>query len=258
MAGRAAAVMLPAMNRVALLAFGILCYAVFGVALVWAVLFLTGAGGSPLVDSGPAAAPAAAVLVDVALLGLFAVQHSVMARGFAKRAIARLVPSAAGRSTYVLAASLTLLLLFWQWRPLGAELWKASGVLGGLLTAAGWLGWLALVASTFMIDHLDLFGLRQPWQAFRRREYSEPRFQTRWFYRLVRHPLMTSFLVVFWAVPRMTAGHLLFSVAATGYVLVGTWFEERDLLSALPEYADYRRRVGRLLPRLSSRPGGAS
>ncbi len=237
--------------RAAALAYSLAAYAAFGVALVWAVLFLTGAGGPPLVDSGPAAAAPVAILVDLGLLLLFALQHTVMARPASKRWMMRLLPPAAERSTFVLAASAALLLLFWQWRPLPGRLWEVNGAPGLAILGVAWLGWAGVVASTFMIDHWDLFGLRQGWAAFRDQAYAGPRFRTRWFYRWVRHPLMTSFLVVFWAVPRMTAGHALFSAAATAYILVGIWFEERELLRSIPEYAAYRRSVGRLFPRLS-------
>lgn len=242
------------MRRWAALAFSGIAYAAFGVALAWAVLFLTGLAGAPLVDHGASAPRQLAVLVDLGLLGLFAAQHSVMARRWVKRLLTRAVPASAERSVFVLAASLVLLLLFWRWEPLGGAVWQLSGVAGAALTLIAWAGWLGLVASTFMIDHLDLFGLRQGWRAFRGRSYGGPRFQTRWFYRWVRHPLMTSFLVIFWAVPRMTAGHLLFSAAATGYIAVGVWFEERDLQRSIPEYARYRREVGAVLPRLPRGP----
>lgn len=238
------------MIRAAHLAFSILAYALFGVALVWAVLFLTGAGQAPLIDSGRSAPPLAAIGADLALLGLFAVQHSVMARPAFKRALVRVVPRAAERSLFVLLASLVLVLLFAAWAPLPAVMWSVGGAAAAVIALIAWAGWAALVASTFMIDHLDLFGLRQGWRRFRDQAYGGPPFQTRWFYRWVRHPLMTSFLVIFWAAPRMTAGHLLFSAAASAYILVGIRLEERDLARALPEYADYRRRVGGLVPRL--------
>jgi methanethiol S-methyltransferase len=244
------------MSRAAHLAFSLLAYATFGVALLWAVLFLTGAGRPPLVDSGPAAPPGLAVLIDTGLLALFALSHSVLARPAVKRALARVVPAAAERSLYVLTAGLVLVLLFGAWRPLPAAVWSIGGPAGALLALLGWLGWAGVVASSFMIDHFDLFGLRQGWHRFRERPYSGPPFQARWLYRWVRHPMMTGFLVVFWATPRMTAGHLLFSVAATGYILVGTRLEERDLLRALPEYAGYRRRVGGVLPKLRQPKSG--
>ena len=235
--------------RLASAVYSLAAYAVFGIALVGAVLFLTGIGRPPLIDHGSSGPVAPALAIDLGLLLLFALQHTVMARTGFKARLARLLPPSAERSTFVLAASAVLLLLFAAWRPLPGVVWSATGTPALILGLVGWAGWLALVASTFMIDHLDLFGLRQGWAAFRRETYRAPRFQARWFYRWVRHPLMTSFLVVFWAVPRLTAGHALFSAAATAYVLVGIWFEERDLARTIPEYADYRRRVGGLIPR---------
>ena len=229
--------------------YSAVAYAAFGVSLVWAVLFLTGVGGPPRVDRGSPAPLLPAVVVDVALLLLFAAQHSVMARAATKSWMRRMVPPAAERSTFVLAASAMLLLLFAAWRPLTGVLWSLSGPAEVLVAGLSWAGWAALVASTFMIDHLDLFGLRQGWSGFRGRAYEEPRFQTRWFYRWVRHPMMSSFVVIFWAVPRMTAGHLLFSMAGTAYIAVGVWFEERDLRRAIPEYGDYARRAGAFVPR---------
>lgn len=235
--------------RIASAVYSLVAYALFGVALVWAVLFLTGVGGPPLIDQRTAGPLAPALAIDLELLLLLALQHTVMARPGFKTRLARVLPASAERSTFVLAASAVLLLLFVAWRPLPGVVWTATGAPAVILELVGWAGWLALVASTFMIDHLDLFGLRQGWAAFRRATYRAPKFQTRWFYRWVRHPLMTSFLVIFWAVPRLTAGHALFSVAATAYVLVGIWFEERDLARSIPEYAEYRRRVGGLVPR---------
>jgi methanethiol S-methyltransferase len=233
------------------LAYGLVAYLVFGASLLWAVLFIGGFGPLPTVDRGPAAPAAVAVLIDLLLLGLFAVQHTVMARPAFKRLESRLLPPGAERSTFVLAASLLLLLLFWWWRPLPATVWDVHDPLwAGLIWAVYGFGWLFLLASTFMIDHLDLFGLRQSWQAARRRASVSPEFRIAWLYAWIRHPIMTGFLVLFWATPRMTAGHLLFAGAASAYILVGVWFEERDLLRAIPEYADYRRQVGGLLPRL--------
>jgi methanethiol S-methyltransferase len=244
------------MSRAAHLAFSVAAYATFGVALVWAVVFLTGAGRPPLVDTGRSAPPLVAIAVDLGLLGLFAVQHSVMARAGFKRALTRVIPRAAERSLFVLLASLVLLLLFVLWLPLPAVVWSVGGAPAVAVAGIAWAGWAALVASTFMIDHFDLFGVRQGWRRFRGQGYSGPPFQTRWFYRWVRHPLMTSFLVIFWAVPRMTAGHLLFAAAASGYILVGIRLEERDLVRAVPEYAGYRERVGGLVPKLRQPQSG--
>lgn len=231
-------------------AFSLISYAIFLFTLAAAIVFLAGP-----VDRGVAAPSALAVLIDLSLLGVFAVQHTVMARRQFKSRLTRLLPGAAERSLFVLAASASLLLLFWQWRPLPAVIWAASGPQAVALWAVYAIGWLVAIASTFMIDHFDLFGIRQGWFALRGRPYVPLRFQTRWLYSQVRHPLMTGFLVAIWATPRMTAGHLLFAAASTGYILMGVWFEERDLLRELPEYVMYRARVGAFLPRLR-RPAG--
>ena len=231
-------------------AFSILSYVAFLFTLAAAIVFLAGP-----VDTGIAAPPALAVAIDVALLGLFAVQHTVMARRGFKARLTRLLPGAAERSLFVLAASASLLLLFWQWRSLPVMIWNVHGPQATALWAVYAIGWLVVIASTFMIDHFDLFGIRQGWFALRGRPYVPLRFQTRWLYSQVRHPLMTGFLVAIWATPRMTGGHLLFAAASTGYILVGVWFEERDLIRELPEYVLYRARVGAFLPRLR-RPAG--
>jgi len=235
----------------AYLAYGILAYLVFGAALVWAFLFIGGLGPLPTVDQGRPSWPVLiAVAVNLVLLGLFAVQHTVMARPAFKRLESRLLPAGAERSTFVLAASLLLLLLFWQWRPLPAVVWDVRDPLAaGVLWGVYGFGWLFLVASTFMIDHLSLFGLRQAWLAARGRSAAPPSFRTAWLYAWIRHPIMTGFLILFWATPHMTTGHLLFAGASSANILVGIWFEERDLLRAVPEYADYRRQVGGLVPK---------
>ena len=236
--------------------YALFAYLVFGAALVLAIAFLTWPAG-PLVDHGPKAPPALAVAIDVALLGLFAAQHTAMARKSFKRTVTRLLPVAAERSTFVLAASSVLIVLVLEWRPLPSVVWSLPGTFGDAVLVIGVGGWLLLVSATFMIDHFDLFGLKQGWLAARGRRYAYPAFQSRWLYAWVRHPIMTGFLIVFWAVPRMTVGHLLFSAAATGYILVGVRFEERDLTEQLLGYESYRRRVGAFLPRLLRVRSGA-
>ncbi len=231
-------------------AFSLLSYVLFLAALAVAVVFL--AGG---MDHGVALAWPVAVLVDLGLLALFAVQHTVMARRAYKARITNLIPPAAERSSFVLAASAVMLLLFWQWRPLPGVVWNVSGAPATAIWGVYAVGWLVAIASTFMIDHFDLFGLRQGWLALRGRVYAPPPFQTRWLYSHVRHPLMTGFLVVFWATPRMTVGHLLFAAASTAYIAMGIWFEERDLIRELPVYRQYRTQVGAIVPRLRRRPG---
>jgi protein-S-isoprenylcysteine O-methyltransferase Ste14 len=189
------------------------------------------------------------VAADAGLLALFAVQHTVMARRWFKRALTRVVPPAAERATFVLAASVVLALLFWLWRPVPAVAWHLTGAPAAAVTAVYLAGWAIALAATFLISHTDLLGLRQAYQHARRAPYWPPPFTERGLYRLVRHPLMSGFLVVFWAAPVMSAGHLLFAAASAGYILAGLELEERDLVDDLGDaYRGYRARVPSLCP----------
>ena len=212
------------------------------------------------IDTGPGTSVSGAVVVDLLLLMLFAAQHSIMARAGFKRVWTRVVPVPAERATYVLATSLVLALFYWRWRPIDTVIWHAPTGLAVLLWAGYGFGWALVTAATFLISHGDLFGVRQAWYRLRGLTYRPPGFTERGLYRYVRHPLMAGFVVVFWSTPKMTAGHLLFAVAATGYILLGISFEERDLIRGLGQsYADYRARVPALLPvrlRRSAGPGG--
>jgi methanethiol S-methyltransferase len=228
-----------------------LAYTTFLAVLVYTLGFLAGAGTPTAVDKGPHWGWLAATLTDLVLLSLFAIQHSVMARPWFKRAWTRLVPPSVERATYVLAASLALALLMWLWRPIRGSFWSISGSAAVLPDAGYALGWLVVVGSTFMINHFDLFGLRQAWLRARGMRYSSLPFTERGLYSLIRHPLMAGFLIVLWATPRMTTGHLLFAAVATAYILVGISFEERDLTRDLgATYASYRGRVPALIPGL--------
>jgi methanethiol S-methyltransferase len=240
--------------RAGLVIYAGLAYLSFVAAAGWAVAFLAGLPRRHSVDGGGAAGPAwAALLVDGGLLLVFAVQHSVMARAGFKRWLARVLPPAAERSTFVLAASISLLLLFGLWQPLPGTVWRVSAQ---PWAAAIWVvyavGWIIAVASTFMIDHLDFLGLRQAGPLAHRGPgpYQPPAFTERWLYAWVRHPMMVGLLITFWATPWMTAGHLFFAVAASGYIAVGVRFEERDLHRQLGEvYSEYAGRVPALVPR---------
>jgi methanethiol S-methyltransferase len=233
-----------------ILAYAVAVYLFFLAVLGYAAAFFAGRGVPKGIDQGPRAAVPAAVAIDLLLLLLFAVQHTVMARPWFKRRWTRIVPEPAERTTFVLAASLMLALLFWLWRPIGGTVWSLSGPAAGALWAVYTAGWAAAVTSTFLVSHSDLFGLRQAWLHARRVRYSPPPFTERGVYGRIRHPLMTGFLVVLWSAYAMTAGHVLFAATATGYILAGIAFEERDLIQSLGEtYAAYRARVPALIPR---------
>jgi protein-S-isoprenylcysteine O-methyltransferase Ste14 len=250
------------MGRILAFTYGILAYAIFLLSFLCVIAFLGDLGIGRAMDAGAAGPLWQAFLVDGALLGLFAVQHSVMARPAFKRWWTRLVPPPVERSTYVLLASLIVLLMVWQWRPMPQVVWDLRGsAAGGVLTAAFWAGWLLVLYATFLIDHFDLFGLRQVGLFLMRREYTSPKFQTAGLYQWIRHPIMTGFLIAFWATPYMTLGHLFFAVATTGYILIGVALEERDLLAHHGErYRAYKRSVSMVLP-LGGRwkePGGGA
>jgi methanethiol S-methyltransferase len=242
---------LPINGRVSAVAYGIAVYAAFLASFLYAIGFVGNILVPKSVDTGPRAPLAEALAVDLLLLGLFAVQHSVMARRSFKRWWTGIVPAAVERSTFVLAATATLALLLWQWRPIAQPvIWSVSSpVAVATFQAVFWLGWAVLLLSTFFIDHLELFGLRQVFSNFVGRQPPEPEFRMPLLYRYVRHPIYLGFLLAFWATPVMTAGHLLFAVATTGYILVGIWFEERDLVAQFGDrYRRYREQVGMLLP----------
>jgi protein-S-isoprenylcysteine O-methyltransferase Ste14 len=202
-------------------------------------------------DGPPTRVARGRLAIDGGLLVLFAVQHSGMARPGFKRWLTRFVPGPAERSTYVLLSNAALLVLFWQWRPLGGVVWEVPGAAArAAVSAVFTAGWLMVLGATVLINHFDLFGLRQVWLAFRGVPYTPLRFTTPGPYRLVRHPLYVGWLTAFWAAPSMTAAHLLFALGTTAYILAAIRWEERDLVAAHPEYTAYRRRVPMLLPRL--------
>jgi len=237
------------MGRLFSLLYGVVVYLAFLGVFLYAIAFVGGFGVPKTVDSGASASMGVAVAIDLGLLLLFAVQHSVMARDWFKERWTRLVPRHLERSTYVLAATAVLALIMWGWQPIPEIVWSVEGpgatVLWGVFAA----GWAVVLISTFLIDHFDLFGLRQVWCHATGRSYSHPDFQTPALYRYVRHPLYLGFLMGFWAIPEMTAGHVLFAAATTGYILVAVRFEERDLLRYHGEaYARYRERVPMILP----------
>jgi protein-S-isoprenylcysteine O-methyltransferase Ste14 len=246
----------PGVPALLILGYAAAVYAVFLAVLGYAIGFFAGAVVPTGVDQGPRSPWPLAVAIDLLLLLLFAVQHTVMARRWFKRRWTRLVPVPAERATFVLFASLLMALLFWLWHPVGGTVWHLPGPAAGVVLALYAIGWVVAVGSTFMINHFDLFGLRQAYLYARGAAYRPPPFTERGLYRRVRHPLMAGFVIVFWAAPVMTAGHLLFAAAATGYILLGITFEERDARRDLGEaYGAYHDRVPALVPALRPRPG---
>lgn len=226
----------------------IIAYLWFVADIGWAVGFLADLPLATGIDHGPQAPVGPAVVVDIGVLGLFAIHHSVMARESAKRMVTSILPSALERSAYVLVADALLALVLWQWRPVADAVWEVTAAPWRAVLWVGYgLGWAVAVASTFMIDHADLLGLRQA--ASRPGRYRQPTFRERWFYAWVRHPLMLGLLMAVWITPEMTVGHLLFAGASTAYILVGVRLEERDLRRHHIEYAAYAARVPSLVPR---------
>lgn len=238
------------LKRVAFFIYGALCYAIFLATFLYAVGFIGGFGVPKTLD-GPGSGPlAVSIAIDAALLALFAVQHSVMARRGFKERWTRIVSPVVERSTYVLLSSAALLLLFWQWRPLGGVVWSVSDPAGrALVWSLFAFGWALVLVSTFLINHFDLFGLRQVWLSLRGKPYTPLTFGTPGPYRLVRHPLYVGWFFAFWMTPTMTLAHLFFALMTTAYILVAIQFEERDLIHAHgASYEQYRRRVPMLIP----------
>ena len=237
------------MTGILTLAYGVVSYVIFFLTFLYAIGFIGNILVPKSLDSAATDAWPVALAVNLALLSIFAVQHSVMARQGFKRLITRIIPSSAERSTYVLASSLALILLFWQWRPLGGVVWSVDNEIARTALYAGFaFGWGLILLATFVINHFDLFGLRQSWRGFRGEPQAPLVFTTPWLYRIVRHPLYVGWFFAFWCTPTMTVTHLLFALVASAYIGVAIQFEERDLMRAHPEYADYRRRVPMLVP----------
>jgi protein-S-isoprenylcysteine O-methyltransferase Ste14 len=240
------------MKRFAIFIYGVGSYAVFFATFLYAIAFV---GNFPLVprtiDGIPQMAFGNALVINMLLLAVFAIQHSVMARPAFKARWTRIIPQAAERSTYVLLSSLALIALFYFWQPMGGVIWQVENRSGQLPLLAGFgFGWALVLYSTFLINHFDLFGLRQVWLQLLGKPYTALPFKTPAAYKLVRHPLYLGWFFAFWCTPQMTAAHLLFAVLTSVYILIGIFLEERDLIQAHPEYAAYRQRVPMLLPRV--------
>ena len=238
------------MGRFIALLYGILSYLVFFISFLYAIGFVSGLVVPKTIDSGAVGSVPAALVIDLVLMSIFALQHSVMARKQFKAWWTQFVPKSVERSTYVLLASLALALLFWQWQPLPQRVWRIDDPhMAAAVTALGLLGWLIVLTSTFLINHFELFGLHQVANNLAGKPMPEPRFREPLYYKLVRHPIYLGFVIAFWAAPSMTAGHLLFAAVTTAYILVGIQLEERDLIDLFgDQYRQYRDRVAMLVP----------
>lgn len=238
------------MSRIITLGYGITCYIAFFCTFLYLIGFSGNIAVPKGVDDGAIIAWPLAIAINLGLIVLFGLQHGIMARPGFKRAWTRLVPASAERSTYVLFSSLALMLMFALWQPLPATVWTAeAGWLRALLWAGFFIGWSTVLYTSFLIDHFDLFGLRQVWERFRGTQRVETDFTTPSLYRWVRHPMMTGFLLAFWSIPVMSIGHLLLAIGMTAYIIAGTMLEERDLIAAFGErYRRYRTNVPRFIP----------
>ena len=235
--------------------YSVVVYAFFLATFTYAIFWVEGVFTPTTIDSGVPGDPVMSLVINGALLALFAVQHTVMARPSFKRWWTKVVPKEMERSTFVLAATLALALLLWLWRPLPDLVWSIEDpVMSAIVLAISWSGWALLLISTFLISHFHLFGLSQGWAKILKIKEGDGAFVTPLFYKWIRHPLYLGFILAFWAAPQMSVGHLFFAVMTTGYIFVGIWFEERDLVAHFGErYLTYRRQVGMLVPKFGTR-----
>ncbi len=246
------------MKRIAAFTYGVICYAIFFGTFLYAIGFVGDLFVPKSIDSAPQGPLGQALLINTLLLGLFAVQHSVMARPAFKRWWTRFVPKPVERSTYVLFSSLALIALFVHWQPIGGVIWDVQDPVGqAVLYGLFAFGWGLVLVATFLINHFDLFGLRQVWLYLRGKEYRPLNFGTPALYKIVRHPLYVGWFFAFWATPTMTVAHLFFAMLTTAYILIAIRFEERDLVAEHgARYSEYRKQVPMLIPRLGGRPSG--
>jgi len=238
------------MGRFLALLYGVVSYLIFLATFLYSIGFVGNLLVPKSIDSGTSGSMGLAILINVILLSVFAVQHSVMARPAFKKWWTKFVPESIERSTYVLLSSLALALIFWQWIPIDGLIWNIQNPIGQkVMWVLFGLGWLIVLISTFLINHFDLFGLRQVYLFMKSREYTHPAFKTPFLYKLVRHPIMLGFVVAFWATPYMSAGHLLFAIVTSTYIMIALQFEERDLVSSHGDaYEEYKKQVSMILP----------
>ena len=236
-------------NRITVFVYGVACYAVSLATFIYMAGFLGNFGVPASIDSSRQSPLALALLINFALLAVFAIQHSVMARPWFKAAWTRLVPQAAERSTYLLFSCAAMALLIWKWQPMGGVIWNVQSHAGRIMLNTLYAaGWVIVLAATFLINHFDLFGLRQIWLNLVGKAYTSLKFRTPGMYRHVRHPLYFGWLLVFWAAPLMTSAHLFFAVVTSAYIFVAIQLEERDLVRVHREYAEYREQVPMIIP----------
>lgn len=241
-------------TRLGVLLYGLVSYIIFLATFVYAIGFIGGFAVPKTLDGPPIRPFIPSLLIDMALLGLFAIQHSVMARPGFKRWWTTIIPTAMERSTYVLLSSVALIILFYYWQPLGGTVWMVTNkTLAGIIYGVFACGWLLVLVSTFLINHFDLFGLRQVWLYFLDKPYTPLPFTTPSLYKFVRHPLYVGWFIAFWAIPTMSTTHLVFALVTTAYILIAIRFEERDLVQALPGYEAYRDNVPMLIPKVRGR-----
>lgn len=238
-------------SKILTLGYGVIAYLLFFAVFNYTILFIGNIIVTPSLDTLGPVNLSQALMIDLGLLGAFALQHSVMARPAFKRWWTKIVPTAIERSTYVMASSLILAAIVYFWQPLGGIIWQiensvAIAIVYGLFA----IGWAILFLASFQINHFDLFGLRQVWLYFRGKAYTELPFKTPWLYRFCRHPLYVGLMIGLWAAPTMTVAHLVFALGCTGYIMIGARFEEHDLGNALPEYAQYKKKVPMFIPRI--------
>ncbi|MBU2929721.1 methanethiol S-methyltransferase [Winogradskyella psychrotolerans] len=238
------------MKKTLIFLYGIVAYIIFLVAFLYAIGFVGNFWVPKGIDSGIETSTTEALLINIALMSLFAIQHSVMARPAFKKWFTKFLDPAIERSTYVLLSSLALLLMYWQWQPMSSIVWEFENTTALVLTSVFFLGWIIVFLSTFMINHFELFGLSQIYQRFKDQKLTYPKFQVNLFYKIVRHPIMLGFIIAFWATPLMTVGHLLFAVVTTIYILIAVkYLEEKDLKKHIgKEYEDYQKRVPMIVP----------